>query len=217
MASQPCRAVVAFCNINNIPFEKVDTVIFKLQHRDEEYAKMNPNTTVPTMKDGDFVLWESHAILRYLCRTREVSDHWYPADAKKRAIVDQYLDWHHTNIRIGSGMLVFKSIFGPKMGIKTSEEVLKQHKTMLLKSLKMYEKWLEHNDYICGEKITIADLSAACELVQSQFLDFDLSKWPKTKAWMERVIAIPEVKEAHAFTFKAIARTKQVMKKQAKL
>lgn len=51
-------------------------------------------------KTGEtFILSESHAILRYLQKSRKCADHWYPEDIKKRSMVDQYLDWHHTFIR----------------------------------------------------------------------------------------------------------------------
>ena len=45
------------------------------------------------LQEGDFVLPESAAILRYLCNSRHAADHWYPADPKKRARVDAALDW----------------------------------------------------------------------------------------------------------------------------
>ena len=74
---------------------------------------------LPVAQDGDFWLSErcaalvgeirdlvfdaymdcSHAILRYLCTTRNISDPWYPVDAKTRARVDSTLDWHHTCVR----------------------------------------------------------------------------------------------------------------------
>ena len=75
---------------------------------------MNPMGQIPVMKDNDFVLTESHAILRYLSQKFKVEDHWYPNDLKQRAKVDQYLDWHHTFLRYGCAGLVFKNHFGPK-------------------------------------------------------------------------------------------------------
>ena len=53
-------------------------------------------------RTGDvFTLVESHTIMRYLADTRGVPDHWYPKDARKRAIVDMYLDQHHSFLRVG--------------------------------------------------------------------------------------------------------------------
>lgn len=45
------------------------TRLAKLEHRSEEFKKINPMMQVPAMKDGEFCLSESHAILRYLCAT----------------------------------------------------------------------------------------------------------------------------------------------------
>lgn len=45
------------------------------------------------------VIFNSIAILRYICRTYKVADHWYPKDSMKQARVDEYLEWQHLNTR----------------------------------------------------------------------------------------------------------------------
>lgn len=45
------------------------------------------------------LFFSSIAILRYLCRTYNVADHWYPKDYKKQARIDEYLEWQHNNTR----------------------------------------------------------------------------------------------------------------------
>ena len=52
----------------------------------------------------------------------------------------------------------------------------------------MMEKWLTKSQYLCGEQMTIADLSAAHELDQARFIALDLSKWPKVKQWLFKMI-----------------------------
>ena len=66
----------------------METRISKMEHKSEEYLKINPSGQVPAIKDGDFCLSESHSILRYLAESRGCPDNWYPKDLKKRAIVD---------------------------------------------------------------------------------------------------------------------------------
>jgi len=64
----------------------------------EENAKINPAKQVPFMREEDsrtgevLTMSESHSMMRYLARSRGVADHWYPADLRKRAKVDEYLD-----------------------------------------------------------------------------------------------------------------------------
>jgi len=59
----------------------------KMEHLEEEYLKINPNGKVPAMldeKDGyNFNLFESHAIMKYICRSRNLPDTWYPVSDKK--------------------------------------------------------------------------------------------------------------------------------------
>ena len=59
---------------------------------DPAYLAKNPNGLIPTLEDGDFVLWESHAILRYLAGKAK-SEALYPGELRRRGVVDQWLDW----------------------------------------------------------------------------------------------------------------------------
>lgn len=65
--SPPSRFVHILLKDGNIPFDVHVIDLFKGEQKGEEYAKINPNKTVPSLVDGDLVLWESHAIAKYLC------------------------------------------------------------------------------------------------------------------------------------------------------
>ncbi len=66
MASQPSRFVLIYCKLNDIPHEVIATSVLKGDVRTPEFKKMNPNMKVPVIRDADLVLYESHAIVRYL-------------------------------------------------------------------------------------------------------------------------------------------------------
>jgi glutathione S-transferase len=122
--------------VNNIPYEVKETRIAKGENRAKDYLKINPMGQVPAMVEGDFVVCESHTILRYLATTKGAPAHWYPIDPKKRAMVDQYLDWHHGFLRRGAAGLVFGKLFAPMLlGKPASDDNLKLAEGLLKKSL----------------------------------------------------------------------------------
>jgi glutathione S-transferase len=85
--------------MTKIPYVIKEVRIAKLENRSSDYAKINPDRKVPTMRDqeNNFTLFESHAIMRYLANSSAtyIADHFYPKELRQRALVDSYLDWHH--------------------------------------------------------------------------------------------------------------------------
>lgn len=67
------------------------------EHFTAEYEKINRFKKIPCIVDKDFKLAESVAIYRYLASEYKIDDSWYPKDTKKRARVDEYLEWQHVS------------------------------------------------------------------------------------------------------------------------
>lgn len=101
------------------------------EHLSEDFKKVNPNGQIPAINDNGFLLFErcihacswpcvchhvpcvcacSGTIMRYLVQKYQLPDHWYPRDSQRRAKIDEYLDWHHTNLRIGAARLLFHQV-----------------------------------------------------------------------------------------------------------
>jgi glutathione S-transferase len=77
----------------DLPFERVDAGMAFGRTRDPDYLAMNPNARVPTLVDGDYVLWESNSVMRYLVLAYAPQSPLYPQSPKLRAGVDRWLDW----------------------------------------------------------------------------------------------------------------------------
>ena len=135
--------------------------------------------------------------MRYLHESRNCADHWYPKDLKKRAKIDMYLDQHHTYLRLGVGGFIFKRLFSPgQTGRAFEDKELDFNRIMFKRSLRILEERLTQNTYLCGDEMTIADITAACELDQIAFVGWSLDKWPKTKAWLHKMVdSQPELNE----------------------
>lgn len=77
----------------DLTFERIDAGMQYGRNHEPDYLAMNPNGRIPTLVDGDYVLWESNSIMRYLCMAYAPSSSIYPQDARRRAAVDRWLDW----------------------------------------------------------------------------------------------------------------------------
>ena len=77
----------------DLPFERIDAGMQFGRTREADYLAMNPNARIPTLVDGDFVLWESNSIMRYLCLAYASGTPIYPEAPKSRAAVERWLDW----------------------------------------------------------------------------------------------------------------------------
>jgi glutathione S-transferase len=77
----------------DLSYERIDAGMAFGRNTEADYLAMNPNGRVPTLVDGDFVLWESNSVMRYLVLAYGKGSSIYPPEPKRRAAVDRWLDW----------------------------------------------------------------------------------------------------------------------------
>ncbi|XP_023416614.1 glutathione S-transferase theta-1 isoform X3 [Cavia porcellus] len=167
LLSQPCRAIYIFAKKNGIPFQLRTVELLKGQHLSDAFAQVNPLKKVPALKDGDFTLSESVAILLYLFHKYKVPDYWYPQDLQARARVDEYLAWQHTALRRNCLRALWHKVMLPVvMGEQISSELLAATLAELDVTLQVLEdKFLQDKAFLVGPQISLADLVAITELM----------------------------------------------------
>lgn len=89
------RKVLWCCAELAIPYTREDWGAGFRSTSDEKFLKLNPNGLVPVIDDDGFVLWQSNSILRYLAAS---APELYPPEPRKRAMVDQWIDWQATEL-----------------------------------------------------------------------------------------------------------------------
>jgi glutathione S-transferase len=77
----------------DLAHERIDAGMAFGRNTEPDYLAMNPNARVPTLVDGDYVLWESNSVMRYLAMSYRPESPLYPQAPKLRAGVDRWLDW----------------------------------------------------------------------------------------------------------------------------
>jgi glutathione S-transferase len=91
------QKVLWCCAELQIPHQRIDAGRGFLDTNTEEYRKLNPNKLIPTIVDGDFVLWESNVIVRYLAASYG-DNAFYPEDLQTRFHCEQWMDWNATTL-----------------------------------------------------------------------------------------------------------------------
>jgi glutathione S-transferase len=141
---------------------------------------------VPAFRHGTLTLWESHAIMVYMCNLVGPKQHWYPNDLSKQALVNVYLHAHHQTTRQGLAGWFRRAIL---FAGRSSPEVVEKSLKELERQCNFFEQyWLKTGPFIMGfKRPTIADLSAHQEFVQCiPFLNPTLlDPYPKLRKWIE--------------------------------
>jgi len=179
LMSQPARAVVIFCRAAGIPHQHVPVRITAGDTKTEEYLAMNPLGKVPVLKDGEFVLTESVAMMRYLAREKQVEDHWYPKDSKAQARVDEYLEWQHLGTRFNCANYFVQRWLMPMTTKKMDEKKVAAALKGMEATLGDIETvWLNggKKKFLGGDSISVADIMAATELEQTSMAGYDVTK-----------------------------------------
>ncbi|KAF5772401.1 putative glutathione transferase [Helianthus annuus] len=219
--SQPSRAILIFCKMNGIEFEEITINILQGEQHTPEYKAINPMCQVPTIVDGDFTLFESHAILIYLSsKYPGVASHWYPSDLVERAKVHSVLDWHHANLRRGSVGVIVNNVMLPLNGVPSNPKAAEEAETTLEKALTVLETfWLKDGPFLAGRsQPSIADLNLVSEVMELELLseelhDRILSPYKKVLQWVEdtKSATAPHFEEIHGVLFKTRKEFRELM------
>ena len=150
----------------------------------EEYGKMNPNRLVPTINDDGFILWESYAIIRYLCQQYGKGTLW-PDDPQKAALADQWMEW--TNSRfMGTFFPIFWSLIRtPKEQLDTDK--ITQSAKVTGELLQIVEQQLQGKDYLTGDSLTMGDIPLGSMMFKYYTLPIERPSLPNIQAWYVRL------------------------------
>jgi glutathione S-transferase len=170
-----------------VKYERVDA---GMQHgvvNTPEYKKMNPNSLVPTIQDDGFVLWESHAIVRYLAAKHGAGTLW-PSDLKQRADADRWMDWAYTF------QANFRAVFWglvrtppEKRDAKAIEEARKKCAELLA----IPDAALADRPFLGGNALTIGDIPLGCHVQLWMRLPIERPQHAHLQRWFERLCSRP--------------------------
>ena len=150
----------------------------------EEYGKLNPNRLVPTIDDNGFVLWESYAIIRYLCRQYGQGTLW-PEDSQQAALADQWMEW--TNSRfMGTFFPIFWSLIRTAKDQQDPDRIAQSAKATG-KLLQIFEQHMQRRDFVTGDQLTMGDIPLGSMMFKYYSLDIERPSLPNIESWYARL------------------------------
>ena len=188
LSSINVRKVVWAAQETGAPFQRTDAGAAFGVVTTPEYLRMNPNGLVPLLQDGDFTLWESNVIVRYLA-TRFPASGLLPQTLALRFEAEQWMDWQQTRFN-GAGRDAFFQ------WIRTTAEQRKPE--LIARSvaateplLRLLDQRLSERAYMLGDEFSMADIPLGCEIHRWFGLPQPRIALPHLERWYTALCARP--------------------------
>ncbi len=183
LSSINVRKVAWTCDELGLPFVREDWGSGFRDTHVSDYVALNPNALVPVIRDGDFVLWESNTIIRYLAN--RYGAHLYPTEPMARARVDQWLDWQATNLntawRYAFPALARNSPDNDPVRVAESVKAWNDAIGILDGQL------TRTGSHVAGDVFSLADIAIGLSVHRWLKTPMVHSEWPAAMAYYERL------------------------------
>jgi glutathione S-transferase len=166
------------------------------------FRAMNPHGRVPVIDDGGLVVWESHAILRYLA-ARYARGIFWADDPAVRSVADRWMDWAQTTLQPDFLTGIFWGFYRTPEPQRDMQAVAcniarcARHFTLL-------DRVLADRPYLAGDDLTLADIPAATPLYRYFGLDIARPAIPHVEAWYHRLSGRAAYREHVIVPFEAL-------------
>ncbi len=166
-----------------VSYNEVEVDIFSGEHKKDEFAALNPNCKIPILKDGDFVIWESNAILFYLGK-KFAPNPYLPEDAESFGIVSQWTIFGKTTIDPNFAVArYFKKFLSQE---RVPPGAMKKLHEQGSAALSVLENRLSDKEFLCGD-YTIADMACYPYIMLCGEGGFSLESYPSVRKWCRNV------------------------------
>jgi len=161
------------------PFGGLDT---------EEYGRLNPNRKIPTLVDGEVVVWESNAIVRYLAARYGTGTLW-PEDPGERSWADRWMDWQITEVQPHLHVAFWNLIRTPPE--RRDMEAVARAAEALGRVWSVAEARLAEVPWLGGRRFTMGDIPLGCAYWRYRSLDIPHPALPRLEDWFCRLSERP--------------------------
>ncbi|MBI1732611.1 MAG: glutathione S-transferase family protein [Gammaproteobacteria bacterium] len=162
--------------------EMVPVDLTKGEHLKPEFIKLNPNHKIPILVDGDFVLWESTAIMLYLAYRS--GGRLIPTDPKLRAQMHQWMSWNTAHMAPACGIFLYENLVKKLLNIGDPDpKQLAQGNEEFARFGAVLNDHLKGRGHVVGNESTIADHHVFASFVHADDCGMPLAQFAEIKRW----------------------------------
>jgi glutathione S-transferase len=192
--SPNCRKVRAVAYELGIPLEVELVDLIRGAQRAPAFLAKNPNGKVPVLEDGDLVLWESTAIIRYLAEGSPL----VPTSRRAAIEVTRWLSWQLAHLAPAMSKVAFERIVKRLTGRGEPDPVrVEEGITELTALTATFDAHLAATDYVAGP-LSLADFALAAHYSMAGAIGLDLAPYRHVAGWLTRISARDSMKRALA-------------------
>jgi glutathione S-transferase len=151
------------------------------------YGTLNPNRRIPTLQDGDVVLWESNVIVRYLA-SRYGAGRLWPSDHGVRGAADQWMDWQQTTL-LPDMRTIFWGLVRPSE--KRDQGPIDAAVAALKEIWSRLDGHLSGRRFVAGDELTMGDIPVGTLCHRYHALGVERAPLRHLEAWYERLTSRP--------------------------
>lgn len=158
-----------------------------------EYRAMNPNGLVPTLRDGDLTIWESHAVVRYLAG-RYGAGSLFPVEPRERALVDQWTDWTATTFQPAWIEVFWRVVRTP--ADSHDRAAIEKAVAATERCFGIMDARLGQVPWLGGDRLTYADIVASVSLYRWTTMNVPRQRFGNVEAWHARLNERPAFRKS---------------------
>lgn len=193
--AQAPQRVLALVKHLGIEAELVEMDLMAGELKTKEYAALNPNKKAPTLVDGETVLWESSAIMAYLC-IKTGSDMWPAHSPAEQVEVLRWLSWNDQHWSEAVSPFYFEHVVKTTFAFGTPDkDVMAAAAPGLVRFAEVLDGHLKDRSYVACDRLTIADFALASMASHWRESEMPLETFTNIVRWLDGLERLPAWKE----------------------
>ncbi len=157
-----------------------------------DYLAKNPTGRIPTLEDGDFVLWESNSIVRYVAGKYGAAP-WQPADDATRHHASQWMDWYIASLHAPMTVIFWQLIRTAPEDRDTA--AVAKATQQAADFWRVVDGHLAERPYLTGNDVCIGDIPLGCAAYRWHTMDVDRPDLANLRTWYDRLNQRPAFQE----------------------